>query len=111
LLYQPCFIFRYFSFPFLLSFFISFSPFPFSLYTLLYFYLLMTYINRIWNHFAQPAKTNLYQLKYNKTIQYNKMCETCRPINANLNLACINSDKFNKLITDLHKSIEKINEF
>ena len=46
------------------------------------------------------------QFKYNRTIQYYKMCETCRPIKTNINVDCINYDKFNKLITDLHESIE-----
>ena len=45
------------------------------------------------------------QFKFNKTIQYYKMCESCRPIKTNINVDCINYDKFNKLITDLHESI------
>ena len=34
------------------------------------------------------------------------MCETCRPIKTNINVDCVNYDKFNKLITYLHQSIE-----
>ena len=34
------------------------------------------------------------------------MCESCRPIKTNINVDCINYDDFNKLITDLHESIE-----
>ena len=34
------------------------------------------------------------------------MCETCRLIKANIDVAYINYDKFNKLITDLHQPIE-----
>ena len=45
------------------------------------------------------------QLRYNKTIQYYKMCEACRPIKTNIDID-INYDKFNKLITDIHQSIE-----
>ena len=34
------------------------------------------------------------------------MCDTCRPSKTNINADCINYDKFSKLITDLHESIE-----
>ena len=34
------------------------------------------------------------------------MWETCRHIKTNVHVDCINHDKFNKLITDLHPSIE-----
>ena len=43
------------------------------------------------------------QFKCNKTIQYYKMCETCRPIKTNVHVDCITYDKFNKLITALHQ--------
>ena len=46
------------------------------------------------------------QFKYNTTTQYYKKCDSCRPIKSNMNVDCINYDKFNKLITDLHESIE-----
>ena len=48
----------------------------------------------------------LPQFQDNKTIQCYRMCDTCRPRNTNINVDCINYDKFNKLITDLHESIE-----
>ena len=44
--------------------------------------------------------------KYNRTTQYYKMCDSCRPRKSNINVDCISYDKFNKLITDLHESIE-----
>ena len=46
------------------------------------------------------------QFKYNKTIQYYKMCDSCTSIKTNINVDSINYDKFNKLIGDLHESIE-----
>ena len=46
------------------------------------------------------------QSNYNRTMQYYKMCETCRPIKTKINLDCVNYDKYNTLITDLHQSIE-----
>ena len=46
------------------------------------------------------------QFKYNRTIQYYKICETCRPIKPDVNFDCVTYDNFNKLITDLHQSIE-----
>ena len=46
------------------------------------------------------------QFKYNRTIQYYKVCASCRPVKSNINVDSINYDTFNKLITDLHESIE-----
>ena len=46
------------------------------------------------------------QFKDNKTMQYYNMCDTCRPRKSNINFDCINNDKFSKLITALHESIE-----
>ena len=34
------------------------------------------------------------------------MCETCRRIKTNLHVYCVKYDKFHKLITDLHQSVE-----
>ena len=34
------------------------------------------------------------------------MCDTCRPRKTNVNFDLINYDEFNKLITDLHESLE-----
>ena len=34
------------------------------------------------------------------------MCDTCRGRKTNVNFNCINYDKLNLLITDLHESIE-----
>ena len=45
-------------------------------------------------------------IKSNETIQCYKMCETCGPMNKNANVDCINHDKFDKLITYLHQSVE-----
>ena len=65
------------------------------------------YNNIIWNHFAQTAKTNLIpQIKYSGNVQDYKLCETCRPTQTNINVDCVNYDKFNKLITHLHRTIE-----
>ena len=33
-------------------------------------------------------------------------CDSCRPIKSSINVDCINYDKSNKLITDLHTSTE-----
>ena len=38
--------------------------------------------------------------------QFYKMCETCKPIKTNINVDCIKYDKFKKLITYLHQSVE-----
>ena len=50
------------------------------------------------------------QFKYNKSIRRYEMCETCRTMETNIYIYvdCINYDKFNKLITDLHVSIAKV---
>ena len=45
------------------------------------------------------------QVKYNKTIPYYRMCDICRSKKTNVHVDCVNNDKFNILITDLHESI------
>ena len=46
------------------------------------------------------------QLESNKVIQYYKTRDTCRPIKTHIHVDCVNYEKFNKLITDLHQSRE-----
>ena len=47
------------------------------------------------------------QFENNKTTQCYEMCDTCRPIKTNMNVDCVNYEKFNIFIKDLHESIEK----
>ena len=57
---------------------------------------------------SKCQNTFIPQFKDNKTIQYYKMCDTCRGgRKTHINVDCINYDKFNQLITELHESLEK----
>ena len=42
-------------------------------------------------------------IQYNETMQYYKICDTCRPIKTNIDVDRISYDKFDKLITDLYQ--------
>ena len=55
---------------------------------------------------AKSQNKFIPQSQYNTNIQYHEMCETCRPIQTNINADCIHYDKIDKLIKDLHQSIE-----
>ena len=57
-------------------------------------------------HCANCQRKLTPHFKYNRTTQYYKMCDSCRPIKSNVNVDCINYDRFNGLITDLNESIE-----
>ena len=39
------------------------------------------------------------QFEDNKTLRYHKICDTCRTRKTNINVDCINYDKFNQLVT------------
>ena len=56
--------------------------------------------------FKKYKNSLISQLKDHRTIQYHKMCDTCKPRKTNIHVDCINHDKSNKLITYLHESIE-----
>ena len=43
--------------------------------------------------------------KDSKTLQYYRICESCSR-KTDINVDCVNYDKFNQLIKDLHESIE-----
>ena len=74
-------------------------------------FFIFLFLYSIYKHNMEPvcAKCQnkfIPQFKYNKTLQHYKMCETCRPIKTNINVDCINFDKFDKLTTDLRQSVE-----
>ena len=60
---------------------------------------------------SKNAKNHLYQnLKIIKAYNIIK-CVIHVEAETNVNVDCINHDKFDMLITDLHESVEKINKF
>ena len=55
---------------------------------------------------SRCQKPWISQSKDYKILQYYRMCETCRSRKMNIDVDCINYDKFNQLISDLNESVE-----
>ena len=57
------------------------------------FYIFILYMEsvNIMEPFCANCQTTFIP-QFNKTIQYYKMCETCRPMKTNINFDCINYD-------------------
>jgi len=55
---------------------------------------------------SKSQNTCISQFEDNKTIQYHKLCNTCRGRPTDINVDCSIYDSFNQLITYLHESIE-----
>ena len=72
----------------------------------LYFHFYIVYNEIIWQQYAQNAKARLYQISQIIKPYKSIKCVTHVEAKNHVNVACLNYDKFNLLITELHESIE-----